>query len=200
MALLKHAIKIIAVLIIALGLTNMAKATDIAPYDIIHQDGKFDVRHYERMVWVSAPMDEAGETSSAFRSLFNYIYGDNNQEQKIAMTAPVFMDKDTGVASEKEQKLMSFVMPFDYSLASTPIPDNADLTIEEVFDYRVASIRFSGRLTAKSIKSHREKLEQWMLDNNFKASGDAKVAGYNAPYVLPFLRRNEVLIPVSEKH
>jgi len=179
MGFLKQSLKITAILILVFGLTTMSQATEIAPYEVIHQDGNFDVRHYERMVWVSAPMDEKGETNSAFRSLFNYIYGDNNQ---------------------KEQKLMSFVMPFDYSLASTPIPDNADLTIEEVFDYRVASIRFSGRLTAKSIKSHREKLEQWMLDNNFKASGDAKVAGYNAPYVLPFLRRNEVLIPVSEKH
>ena len=40
-------------------------------------------------------------------------------------------------------------------------------------------------------------LENWIANRGFKTIGMAKAAGYNPPFTLPFLRRNEVFIPIK---
>ena len=40
-------------------------------------------------------------------------------------------------------------------------------------------------------------LEAWIQGNGYKITGAYKVAGYNPPFTIPALRRNEVLIPVE---
>jgi len=195
--------------------------TKIAPYTIIaeNKEQKIDVRTYESMVLVSTPMTLNSERNNAFGKLFSYISGENIDQSKIPMTAPVFMDKEEPQNSENKGKkipmtapvfmdsdktsdkpMMSFVMPVGYTLETTPKPKDSDVVVTEVRDYTVAVIRFNGRLTDSNTKKHKDILEQWILDNGYSITGDYQTAGYNAPYVLPVLRRNEVLIPVKKKN
>jgi len=110
---------------------------------------------------------------------------------EIPMTAPVFMDGD------KNEPMMSFVLPETYTIETAPKPKNDAVTLSELNDYTVAAIQFSGRLTDKNIKKHKDILEAWIADKGYKVTGSYKSAGYNAPFVLPMLRRNEVLIPID---
>ena len=184
---------------------------EIAPYNVIAeaQDVKIEVRTYESMILVSAPM-EGDSRNSSFGMLFDYISGANVGSDKIAMTAPVFMDQDDKgqkiemtapvlMDDEGVSKVMSFVMPADFTLESTPKPTNPNVTVSEIKDYTVAALVFNGRLSNANIAKHRDILEQWIIDNGYVVTGDVKSAGYNAPFTLPQLRRNEVLIPIEKK-
>lgn len=202
------------VLILLSGCSMFGKSgVEIAPYQVIKPDSqqKIDVRHYEKIVLVSAPMDgmDSGR-NSAFSKLFGYISGQNKASSKIAMPAPVLLDNadiDEGVdismtapvfmEDASGQARMSFVLPATYTLDSAPVPQDPDVKLNEIKDYTVAAITFSGLLSADNIAKHRTMLEAWIEDNGYKITGAYKAAGYNPPFTIPALRRNEVLIPVE---
>ncbi len=77
-----------------------------APYKTISSDGAFEIREYPEIVVATATMKNGNNNqNSGFMSLFRYISGKNEAEQKIAMTTPVF-SKTGGDLQE-----MSFVLP-----------------------------------------------------------------------------------------
>jgi hypothetical protein len=187
--------------------------TKIAPYTtlVTAEDTRIELRNYDSMILVSAPMKSDDERNSAFRKLFKYISGENTAQSNIEMTAPVFMDEQKDQAGtkipmtapvfmdrENDKPMMSFVMPQGFTLETTPKPTSTDIVVSEVRDYTVAVIQFSGRLTDANTQKHKDILEQWIVDQGYNITGDYQTAGYNAPYVLPMFRRNEVLIPVKK--
>ena len=135
-------------------------------------------------------MASAGENeaSAAIAMTAPVIMDNTGKSQKIAMTAPVFMNNRPGGS------MMSFVMPKDFTLQTTPKPTNAELVVTEVKDYKVAAIQFSGTLSQGNVAKHTELLQQWLSANGYTAKGQPIEAGYNGPLTLPMLRRNEVLI------
>ena len=200
----------LAVLALA-GCSSVSEDIEIAPYEVVKsvEDSQIEVRHYEQMILVSAPMGDG--QNDAFRKLFRYISGDNVDAKDIDMTAPVFIDEDAQGqeipmtapvfmdTEESRAPMMSFVLPADFTRESTPVPVDGDLVVQEVKDYKVATITFNGRLSDGNIEKHRNILEQWIIDNGYVVIGPVKSAGYNPPWTLPMARRNEVLIPVAKK-
>lgn len=202
--------------LVILGVSGCAvfgdSKVEIAPYQVIEsaEQAQIEIRNYPQMVLVSTSM--AGDSrNGAFRRLFGYITGDNVDASKIAMTAPVFMDDaQEGVeipmtapvfmgGEGSDSAMMSFVMPADFTLESTPVPTNPDVKVSEIKDYTVAAIIFNGRLSDGNTEKHRNILERWIVEQGYVVTGDVKTAGYNAPFTLPAMRRNEVLIPVAKK-
>jgi hypothetical protein len=194
-----------------------------APYTLLKTDEaqKIEVRNYDSMVLVSTSMSsESG--NSAFRKLFSYITGDNEGATEIAMTAPVIMNdknevkKDVRKDAKKDAKkgseismtapvfmndsadnsMMSFVMPKDFTLATTPKPTNPEVYVSELKDYKVASIQFSGTLSDSNVEKYTRILKTWMTENGYEAISEPVKAGYNGPLTLPMWRRNEMLIEV----
>ena len=184
---------------------------ETAPYTLLKADDeqKIEVRRYDRMVLVSTSMS-SGSDNSAFRKLFGYITGDNEGANKIAMTAPVIMGdkneikKGTEISmtapvfmnDNADDSLMSFVMPKDFTLATTPTPTNPDVYVSELKDYKVAAIVFSGTLSNSNVEKHSNILAKWINKNGYNAISEPIKAGYNGPLTLPMWRRNEVLIEV----
>jgi len=139
------------------------------PYTLLKSDQgqKIEVRNYESKVLVSSSISENG-MNSAFRKLFRYITGENKGSAEIAMTASVFTDKSNTdskgieiamttpifMKERSEQQVMSFVMPDDFTLQSTPKPINPDFLISEVKDYKVMVIKFSGFLSDSNVETH----------------------------------------------
>jgi len=93
--------------------------------------------------------------------------------------------------------MMSFVMPKEFTLQTTPTPTNPDLVVTEVKDYKVAAIQFSGTLSRSNVAKHTSLLQDWIAANGYTAIGEPVEAGYNGPLTLPMLRRNEVLIEID---
>lgn len=185
-----------------------------APYQLVQKDKQFEIRDYAPLVVaetrVTANYKEAG--SKAFRTLFAYISGENEASEKIAMTAPVIAESNNSnsgesiamtapITAQKEQGAWrySFVLPNTYSLKSAPRPLNPEVTLAEIPKKRVATIRYSGRMTEKALSKNAEALAKWIESKSLISLSEPRWAGYNAPWTLPPFRRNEVLIDVSDQ-
>ena len=59
---------------------------------------------------------------------------------------------------------------------------------------RFVVIRFSGVMDTKKADLHEAKAREWIAARGLEAEETAERAGYDAPYIPGFLRRNEVLI------
>lgn len=165
-----------------------------APYTVLEKEDNIELRHYERLVLVTTPMsDNSGRENGSFPKLFNYISGENKATQEIPMTAPVFMDQ---VNSSSES--MSFVLPKDFTLETAPLPQDPTVKLEEITNFTVAVITFNGFLKADNINEHKAILEKWITTKGYTKTGQIKTAGYNPPYTIPSLRRNEVLIEIKK--
>ncbi len=182
-----------------------------APYKLLQSDQvhKIEVRNYESMVLVSADISADG-VNSAFRDLFRYISGENEGSTQIVMTAPVLMNESEAITQgteiamtapvfmkgRSEQQVMSFVMPTDFTIESTPKPTNPDVWITAIKDYKVVVIKFSGLLSDSNIEAQTQILNRWIAENGYTAISEPIKAAYNGPFTIPWFRRNELLIEV----
>ena len=188
---------------------------ETAPYTLLKTDQtqKIEVRNYDSMVLVSTSMSSKSG-NSAFRNLFSYITGNNEGATEIAMTTPVIMNdknkEEKGATKGSEismtapvfindsadNSMMSFVMPKDFTLATTPKPTNPEVYVSELKDYKVATVQFSGTLSDSNVEKYTNILTTWITENGYEAISDPVKASYNGPLTLPMWRRNEMLIEV----
>jgi hypothetical protein len=199
---------ITALLLLMLTVANTAMAIEEAPYTVIKADGMFELREYAPQILAEIIVDGdlEGAGSKAFRPLFDYISGANQARSKIAMTAPVSQEQQgekiamTAPVSQQRaqgQWAVSFMMPAAYTMDTLPTPDDPRVALRQVPARRVAAVRYSGLWSEEKYLLHKEKLEQWITANRFTVSGEPVWARYNSPFTLWFLRRNEILIPVT---
>ncbi len=184
-------------------------AIEEASYKVVKKDREFEIRDYEPHILaetvVEGDFEKAG--SRAFKMLFQYISGDNRSRSKVAMTAPVAqepmgekmkMTSPVGQRRVQEEWVISFMMPGSYTLETLPEPVNPWVTLRQVPARRMATIRYSGVWSEKSYLLHKQKLEAWIHSEGLTRAGDPVWARYNPPFMLWFLRRNEILIPVDK--
>jgi hypothetical protein len=119
--------------------------------------------------------------------------------EKIAMTAPVTMEaaSDGATKSGGERWRMHFVMPSKYTMATLPKPNDPRVQLREIAAHRMAAVRFSGLATQASVKEQTDALLAWVKAEGLEPAGTPQLARYDTPWTLPFLRRNEVLVPVK---
>ena len=116
-----------------------------------------------------------------------------SSSEKIAMTAPVSMHR------QGKSYRITFMMPSKYTLETLPEPVNPEVTLREVPAGVVAAIRYSGRWSQQRYEDHRAKLETWIAERGWQSASEPVLARYDPPFKPWFLRRNEVLIPLSEE-
>ena len=183
-------------------------AIEEAEYSVIEQAGDIELRDYSSSIVAETRVEDDFEDAGgrAFRPLFKYISGDNETNDEIAMTSPVSQQKAsekiamTAPVSQQAAEggwMVSFMMPASYTLSTLPKPTNPDVRIREVPAFRAAVIRFSGRWTEKNYSEHLEELKAWISKNQLTINGDPVWARYDPPFKPWFMRRNEILIPVS---
>jgi len=186
----------VSLVMVGMIVSGAAMAVEEPPYRVLKSAGQMELREYPGFVVaetiVQGDFDEAGR--SGFRRIAGYIFGGNRNErgesEKIAMTAPVTMEKT------QDAWRLHFVMPGSARLETLPRPQAPDVTLRQVGTHRVATIRFSGFTTKASIDEHTEALQQWMASEGLLAAGQSQIARYNDPFTLPWNRRNEILIEV----
>jgi hypothetical protein len=111
--------------------------------------------------------------------------------EKIAMTAPV-----TQEAVGKEW-LVAFVMPAQYTIETLPEPLDPAVRLRERPGTVMAAVAYSGTWRQSVYRKKRQQLEAFVAARGYAVAGPALFARYNSPMTLPFMRRNEVLIPVE---
>jgi len=165
--------------------------TEIQRYEVIESHPGFELRQYADHTLVTKPMAGTMNSAaySAFRYLVNYLGGQNQQNQQIAMTAPVLQRKSEHGFD------VSFVMPHD--MTEAPAPMGADMRVERVAGALMAAKRFSGSATDALFERKAEKLLADVEKAGFQAVSEIQYARYNGPWTPAFLRRNEVLVAVA---
>ena len=201
----------------SLLLSGAAMATDEPKFRILNQTEDFELRRYNAQIvaqtWVTGSQMVA--SNKGFKTLANYIFGNNTaptgESSKISMTTPVMMqpngndggqDKSAKIAMtapvnmqhESGQWRVQFVMPSQYTMQTLPKPNNADITIAELPVQTYGVIKFSGLAGENKVAEKTKALQEWMQAQNLTMIGTPELARYNPPWILPFMRRNEIMI------
>lgn len=166
--------------------------------------------------------------NSPFMVLAGYIFGKNkhsstqlaekvamtspvvmsyDKPEKIAMTAPVVMQQASaasGPAGDASRaRRMAFIMPSKYGHASDlPVPLDAErVKLVEVPSTSYAAVRFKGSMSAKTAREQEQSLREACARDGVALSSDAaavQYCSYNPPWTLPWLRTNDILIPIAD--
>jgi len=181
---------------------------EMPSYKVISTAKDYEVREYEPYSIIATPTrkqavspnNPAATTTAnakAFNTLASYLFGKNEGNKAMAMTAPVEM-----IADGQGSKTMAFILPNEVS-ESAPSPSKGDeISIQRLPAQTVAVLEFPGFATEKEIKAQKEKLlSSLQTDGRFTPIDDTdsfRVLQWNPPYTLPWLRRNEICIKVKE--
>ena len=160
-----------------------------AAYSLLESDGSFEIREYPDLMLVTTPMKSQGSDGS-FGRLFGYISGGNDNDVKVAMTTPVFMEPE----GRDTDGQMGFVVPRKISSAHIPKPTDETVQIQKRAGGRFAVIRFPGRMNQESKMKNEEELRQWIETKGLSGNDAVEFAGYDPPWTPSSFRRNEILI------
>jgi hypothetical protein len=150
-------------------------------------------------VVVPGPADQA--SSEAFPILAGYIFGKNQGERRMAMTAPVTqaaepvkmaMTAPVTQSAQGSEFRVQFVLPQGITLANAPLPDDARVQLREVPASRVAVIRYSGLWSQSNYDEHLALLQTALREAQQPWVGEPVLSRYNPPFTPWFLRRNEI--------
>ena len=179
-----------------------------AKYTVLYDENNIQLRQYQELLIAKTHTSGNYDVSStsAFKLLASYIFGENqsqekiemttpvlqkNQSEKISMTVPVYQQEDSGAWT------MTFVLPSKYSIDTIPMPLNKNIEIGSLPAKKVATIKYSGFISSDKIKAKSIELQKWLDENGYISISQPVSAGYDPPWTIPFFRRNEVHIEIE---
>lgn len=134
-------------------------------------------------------MMKAGDPSySGFQVLFNYISGNNDKNQKINMTVPVFTDiKETG--------FIAFTMPEDVVKGGYPSAVDPRIQIEKQEEKHYLAFSFVGSI--KKVDEFVLTLKDYAKLNQIEIIGEPVLLRYQGPFVPPMFRKHDVMLEIK---
>ena len=180
-------------------------------YDVINRIADHvEIRRYEFRLAAEVELPVTGKAGrdEAFRLLFAYIAGSNRASMsgntRIAMTKPVEVRHQERVAmtvpvqtSEANGAVrMQFFLPAKYNQNNAPKPADARVRLVTIPGETVAIMRFSG-LGGDFAERESEPIAR-LMEAQWRPNGVPYILIYDAPFTLPFLRRNEAAVAVVE--
>merc|ERR1712198_325615 len=169
------------------------RSSDCPKFTIVDKKEGFELRRYEASRWASTSVQNRHDLKDAMRTgfwrLFNYIRGNNEGGQKIAMTVPVRTKIVPG--DEVDTFTVSFMVPFSVEVTPRPLDPNVFLEQDPESEQYVS--HFGGYASN----------DDWQkcIDDLMTAVGDQPhqtgfhfIAGYNSPFQF-WNRHNECWLP-----
>lgn len=161
-------------------------------YIVLKSFDQVEIRQYESAIFSSVKIAASNyKTTSGqgFRTLAGYIFGSNENNEKIAMTSPVMMEFG-------EESKMSFMVPSEYKMEDLPAPKDKNIIFEHVPVRVVAALTFSGWANDQKIEQYSHLLLSELKKEGIETIGKIQFLGYNPPYDLVD-RKNEVIVEVK---
>lgn len=163
------------------------------PYTVLQSFPGFEIRLYEKAVFARTYIDAdtyRSGSGNGFRALASYIFGGNERNEGIAMTAPVAMQWDDGM-------IMEFMMPSKYTLETLPAPNRSDIVIYEKPGVIMAGLTFGGWANDRRISNKTEELSNYLEQHGISHTGQFQFFGYSSPYQMAN-RRNDIVVQVED--
>lgn len=173
---------------------SLAWGIETLSYRLLTKVDNVEIRSYSEHLLATVNVDSGFSRAgySAFGDLFNYISGNNQEKQKIAMTAPVIQ------SPTEKGWAVSFVMPELLLAQGMPEPQSNQVFQEKVESRLMAAIQYSGSWRESKFIKHKEILVKTIKKTEYQICGPVLWARYNPPFSLPFMRRNEVIAQVCK--
>lgn len=199
--------------ILLLAVPILVMAIEEPEYELLEELDGYEIREYAPYVvaevTVTGSFKEAGNT--AFRILADYIFGNNSDKTKMAMTAPVesrALDEGTKMAmtapvlstdagNDGESYRYAFVMERKYTLDTVPEPRDDRILLRETQKRTMAARRYSGLWSRANYEKNQRALMEALARDGVEVIGQPYLARYNPPFTPWFLRRNEVLVEID---
>jgi hypothetical protein len=166
----------------------MAQSYQTQPYQVVSTIDQIEIRYYPPAMKVQ--VESRLNNNRNFNALFQYISGNNDRGEKIAMTTPVYME------NKKESQTMAFVLPAQYK-DTAPQPKGEGVEIYQSKAGYYAAIRYGGYSNPRKVKQHTQQLNNALTQAKKKIIGQALVLSYDAPYKF-YNRRNEILLEIEQ--
>jgi len=170
-------------------LSRSTQQTEQHSYKVIKKFDKFEIRKYDAALFSSVKLNKKGykeSSSEGFRILAGYIFGDNEANEKIAMTSPVVLELG-------DTTKMMFMVPKNYNLKNLPNPKNSKIVFEKEEEKIIAAIRFDGWANDEKIEKYKTILRNELVKEKLNYINKFSFLGYNPPFEV-MNRRNEVVV------
>ena len=164
-------------------------------YKILSKADEIEIREYSSAIYASVTLDNSKkQQNSSFRILAGYIFGENDKNQKIAMTAPVHIYEKNNQG--KQLMTMKFVMPGEYEMKDLSKPNDSRVEIKKSGEKKYAAISFNGYNNDYKFNLYSKKLKEYLDSENILYINTPIFLGYDPPYKF-WKRKNEVLFEIS---
>jgi hypothetical protein len=168
---------------------------------------RIEIRQYapRRAAEVVLPAEDKKARDEAFQILFDYISGANRTESGsdlIAMTVPVALDEPDRIAmtvpvqSSRQDGMMRFFLPAKYNDTTPPKPLDKRVRLLTIPAQTIAALGYSG--SGRNAAAKESKLMEGLEGSVWKPVGQTYTLYYDAPFTLPFVRRNEAAVAVTK--
>ena len=187
-------ILLIAFIVIQLFALKSQKNIETYPYDVTKIYDNFEIRTYESTLFTSVKLSTKNykeSSSKGFSILAGYIFGDNDRNEKIAMTSPVAM-------SLEDSMTMLFMVPKKFDKETLPQPNQSQIVFTEEPAKTVAAIAFKGWANDEKIETYKQQLKLALDKQGIAYTNRFYFLGYNAPYEF-FNRKNEVIVELPKE-
>ncbi|GFO23157.1 heme-binding protein 2 [Plakobranchus ocellatus] len=175
-------------------LKTFVKGLQTPEFVVVDSTKDYEERKYPAGKWVSTTeknMSHKDATSAAFRRLFKYIQGENQEKQNVEMTAPVTTKVIPGEGPNCESTFtMSFYIPSEHQ-EKPPKPINPAVFVEERPEQTVFVSTFGGFGDDEKWIKQGQELSKAIGDESKYVTDFYYTVGYDAPFKLVG-RRNEV--------
>jgi len=184
-------------------------------YALEGQIGPLEIRRYAPHCVAETRVSAASwdmALSEGFRRLAGYVFGGNRRFTRSAalpgaparaegaetldMTSPVNMRPERPENLARSY-LVSFNMPAGRTPASLPVPNDLRVSVTTQPARRVAVLRYRGRYNGTTVAKKVAELLDYVRKAGLKQRGEPEFAGYDPPYTLPLLRRNEIWLDLA---
>ena len=163
------------------------------------------------------PFGSLARYIGVFGSPQNSKVGDMKTPEPIAMTAPVLisapppepiaMTAPVLISPSDSKHTMAFVLPASRyrTVDEAPVPTDPRVRLRQLPERLQAVRTFTWKFSPENAKRNLEELltdlqqDGWKMPRDDRGEVVWQAAGYNPPFALPFMKRNEVLVNVEEK-
>jgi hypothetical protein len=174
-----------------------------APYAVVQAEGAVEIRDYapKLIAEVTVEGDRPAAANRGFRVLAGYIFGGNEPSEKVAMTVPVTQAPAEKIAmtvpvtqagAGADLWTVQFMMPSTYGLDTLPKAKDDRIRFFVEPARREAVLRFAGIPTEGALARHEDELRSWLEARGLSFEEPVIYHFYDAPFTLPWNRRNEV--------
>ena len=188
--------------------TSIYKGYESLKYTVEEKKNNIEIRRYAPAL--IAEVEVLGERDLAinagFRILAGYIFGNNISKVKIPMTTPVAqIQKNEKIAMTTpvaqigagDKWIVQFMMPSQYTLDTLPKAKDEQIQFKMTKAVKMVVIRFPGLISQMNLAKHLEVLEGFIFKESMKVQRPYQYMFYDAPWTLPFMRRNEIAFIIT---